>query len=261
MLPSTLGGRRGRLGMATCCALLVAGLLVGWSALLGTDAGVSGANGEPGVLAGAGRPGAGPGGALLVPDGAETVVTVPPETPDGASPAIRQTGVSVTASTHFYEVEGADLLSLLASLGQRGPRDGSEVWAARTAWVLRWSYQPVSGSGCRVDAARVDLDLTYTYPRWNAPTSAMPALVAAWDGYLAQVALHEDGHREIAEGAASDLVRVLEALPSQATCVALAGTARMAAGDLLARHAQAQAAYDRDTEHGMTQGAVLSLDR
>jgi predicted secreted Zn-dependent protease len=261
MVPSTASRWGGWLGLVALCALLVAGLLVGWPALPGATAGIGEPHSDPSVLAGAGQLGAGPGGALLVPAGAETVVTAPSDTSADHRPAIRRTGVSVTASTRFYEVEGADARSLLASLGQRGPRDGHETWAASTAWVLRWSYQPVAGLDCRIDAARVELDLTYTYPRWSAPASATPALAAAWDGYLAQVELHEQGHREIAEGAASDLARALEALPAQATCAALAGTARAAAGDLLARHAQAQAAYDRATEHGVTQGAVLSLDR
>jgi predicted secreted Zn-dependent protease len=74
------------------------------------------------------------------------------------------------------------------------------------------------------------------------------------------VELHEHGHRDIAEAAANDLARTLEALPGHPSCDALAAAARNAASTLLARHAQTQIAYDRETGHGATQGAVLSID-
>jgi predicted secreted Zn-dependent protease len=261
MLPSTAARWGAALGLVLLCTLLGVGAVAGWPSPLRAAAGADRARGETVALAAAGSEGAGPGGALTVPDGAEIAVAAPPETPDGQGSAGTLTGVSVTASTRLYEVEGADVGSLLASLRQRGPQDGHETWAASTDWVFRWSYQPVVDSDCRVDTARVELDLTYTYPQWNAPASAMPALVTSWQRYLAQVELHERGHREIAEAAANDLVRALEALQAQPSCSELAGAARATADDLLSRHARAQIGYDRDTAHGATQGAVLSLER
>jgi predicted secreted Zn-dependent protease len=164
----------------------------------------------------------------------------------------------VTSATTLYEVEGADARTLLASLRQRGPRDGHESWAASTGWVFRWSYQPVADAGCHVQRASIALDLTFTYPRWAPPPDAAATLVTAWQRYLARVELHEHGHRDIAQGAADDLIRTLEALPAQATCNDLAVVARATVDERLTRHAEAQATYDRETGHGATQGAVLA---
>ena len=50
-------------------------------------------------------------------------------------------------STDFYAVEGSSLSALLASLRANGPSDGHGTWAANTAWVFRWSYQPVTDVG------------------------------------------------------------------------------------------------------------------
>jgi predicted secreted Zn-dependent protease len=181
--------------------------------------------------------------------------------PDGASDAqataAMPAAVQVSAAATFYDVEGTDVRSLLASLRQRGPSDGQGTGAASTSWVFRWSYQPALDSACRVQAAHVNLELAYTYPQWNAAASAAPSVANAWQGYLARDELHEHGHRDIAEVAATDLARALEALPAQSSCDALADAARATATDLLARHAQAQAAYDRETGHGAPQGAVL----
>ena len=76
------------------------------------------------------------------------------------------------------------------------------------------------------------------YPQWNAPANAAPAVATAWQGYLARVELHEHGHRDIAEAAANDLARTLEALPGYPSCDALADAARTAASTLLVSHGQ-----------------------
>ena len=184
-----------------------------------------------------------------------------PGAPDAQTTTAMPAAVHVTSATSFYAVEGADIRALLASLRQHGPSDGHGTWAASTSWVFRWSYQPILDPACRVQMARVDLDLTYVYPQWNAPANAAPAVATAWQGYLARVELHEHGHRDIAEAAANDLARTLEALPGYPSCDALADAARTAASTLLVRHGQAQVTYDRETGHGTTQGAILSLDR
>jgi predicted secreted Zn-dependent protease len=189
----------------------------------------------------------------------DVALAAPPPEPSGDQATTTPVdGVRMTATTDYYAIEGSSLSALLASLRERGPNDGHGTWAANTAWVFRWSYQPRSESGCRVASAKVDLALTYTYPRWTAPGDAAPGLVAAWDGYLANVELHEHGHRDIAEAAAADLVRTLQELPAQTSCDALAATARASASQLLARHSEAQRVYDQETGHGELQGAVLA---
>ena len=201
--------------------------------------------------------GIGAGGPLLPRESGLAVMADPHGPPEAQAATATPDAVQVTSAVSYYDVEGADVRSLLASLRQRGPGDGHGTWAASTSWVFRWSYQPILDPTCRVQAARVSLDLTYVYPQWKAPANVAPSLATAWQGYLARVELHEHGHRDIAEAAANDLARALEALPAQPTCEALAETARATAAELLARHAQAQIAYDRETGHGATQGAVL----
>jgi predicted secreted Zn-dependent protease len=202
--------------------------------------------------------GAGTGGSLMTRQDELPLAADPSRSPDVQAPAAAPAAVQVTSAASFYDVEGSDVRTLLASLRQRGPADGHGTWAASTGWVFRWSYQPVVDAGCHVELASVALDLTYTYPHWAATPDATAALVTAWQRYLERVELHEHGHRDIAQGAADDLVRTLEALPAQTTCEDLAVNARAAVDELLIRHAQAQVTYDRETGHGATQGAVLA---
>jgi predicted secreted Zn-dependent protease len=185
----------------------------------------------------------------------------PSDTPAAPLSVEPADGVRVTYATQHYAVEGSSLSTLLASLRTRGPRDGDGTFAANTAWSFRWSYRTVADPDCRVASAHVDLELTSTAPAWQAPEAASPSLVDAWDGYLTHVEQHEQGHQAIAQSAAAELVQALQALPAQGSCDDLAAVARDTAGTVLARHAEAQAAYDRETGHGAAQGAVLSIAR
>jgi predicted secreted Zn-dependent protease len=204
--------------------------------------------------------GVGPGGAAtaLAPSESPAAALDVSEAPAPITPV---DGVRVSFATQHYAVEGTSLGGLLASLRERGPHDGDKTWAASTAWSFRWSYRTVADQGCRVASAHVDLELTATAPEWDTPPGASPSLVAAWSDYLDHVGAHEHGHEEIAEAAAAELVQALQALPAQPSCDALGTAARDTVGGVLARHADAQAAYDRETGHGAAQGAVLSMGR
>lgn len=181
----------------------------------------------------------------------------------GARPGgeARRDAVAITSATGYYAVEGGDARALRDSIRQRGPRDAHGAWAASTGWVFRWSFRAVADAGCRIESARVDLDVNYTYPQWIAPPNAAPGLLAAWGTFVARLEVHEEGHAAIAAASARDIVGALEGLGPRASCDDLAGAARSLADGLLARHAEAQVAYDRETGHGVTQGAVLTVDR
>lgn len=254
MLPSTLRQPGGVGSLVALCSLVVASVLLtqptfesAWHRIVGP---------APVVLT---SQGAGTGGPATSSAPTDRLAATAPGVPGDGTTAVPTENVRLTASTEYYPVEGASVNTLLDSLRERGPSDGHGTWAANTAWVFRWSYQPASGAECRVGSARVDLALTYTYPRWATPVDVAPGLVMAWASYLDRVEHHEHGHRDIAEAAAADLVATLEALPAQTSCDALATTARATASQILARHADEQRAYDRETGHGATQGAVLTV--
>jgi predicted secreted Zn-dependent protease len=251
MIPS-MTGRRWAGRLLLMCALPVFGVSFLWLTAAAQER-----DSAPIVLASSTERGASPGGPAGDQPTDLAASAAPPDAPEEQPAAALRGGVRVSSSTSLYAVEGANTRSLLASLRQRGPSDGQGTWAASTAWMFHWSYRPVSDPDCHVASANVDLDLTLTFPEWATPPEAAPVVVTAWQGYLSRVELHERGHRDIAETAANDLARTLEGLPAQKSCDALATTARTTVSELLARHAQAQAAYDRETGHGASQGAVL----
>ncbi len=228
-------------------------------------AGVSGlaSGGEPAAPERAAAD-SGPSGSGVEAD--VTLDAVPPAEPAQAptarsvqGPTAEPMQVRLTTVNRFYDVEGTDIRSLLTSVRQRGPRDDAGAWAASTAWTFGWAYQPVLAEACRAASATVDLQLTFTYPRLAVSSTVAQPVADAWTRYLTNVETHEQGHAQIAQAAAAELADTIRAVPAQPTCDDLAPAISAAATDVLQRHAQAQLAYDRETQHGVAQGAMLSL--
>jgi predicted secreted Zn-dependent protease len=178
---------------------------------------------------------------------------------DGVVPSGARARVHVSDIDSVYDVEGTTVAAILDSIRLHGPHDGEGRWAASTSWTFGWSYEPAVAEGCRVETATVNLALRYTLPHWISEAAADPVVVGAWSRYLGNVTTHEQGHAAIARDAADDLKTTLEAIVPQPTCKALAGVVGDTVHAALDRHAQVQAEYDRQTQHGVVQGAVLSV--
>jgi predicted secreted Zn-dependent protease len=154
----------------------------------------------------------------------------------------------------FYDVEGIEYKSLLASLNSRGP-GGFHGYAK---WHVAYTYRTAAAPGrCSVAAVEAKLTADILMPRWPARHGAAGDLVARWQRYEAALIEHEEGH--IAHG--RELARTLEAelprVPAAADCRALDAAVRARFDVLLKDYVQRDRDYDARTGHGRTQGAVF----
>jgi predicted secreted Zn-dependent protease len=70
-------------------------------------------------------------------------------------------------------------------------------------------------------------------------------------------AAHEGGHEQIAIAAGHHIAEELGQVPPAATCDDFDAVARHTVQLLLGQHDRDQLAYDRATQHGLSQGAVF----
>jgi predicted secreted Zn-dependent protease len=68
---------------------------------------------------------------------------------------------------------------------------------------------------------------------------------------------HEQGHYDIARRAASDIDQSLLAIPAMTDCKLLDTHANAKGHELLEKYNELSRQYDKDTQHGKTQGAWL----
>jgi predicted secreted Zn-dependent protease len=163
-------------------------------------------------------------------------------------------GVQINTSTSYYVVEGSTWNAVATSLRA----DTAGDWAASTTWQFTTSYlYDVTGRACRAGPVSVVATINYRLPSWTAPAEAPQDLIDTWNRFSDGVRIHEAGHRDIAVAAAVTLADALRSLPPQPSCADFEQSARSATDDLVRQHDRDQVAYDLDTHHGLTQGAMF----
>jgi len=160
----------------------------------------------------------------------------------------------------YYEIAGSTARELRADLNRIGPV--SEETGIRndayTHWYIEWRYDfDRDADSCTASNFRVNLTATMTMPHWNPPGNAAPELRELWSKYVAALRHHEDGHYNLAIGAADEVRRQLGARNHGPNCDVLATDLNAAANAVLGDFRQREAAYDHDTDSGRRQGANL----
>ena len=157
----------------------------------------------------------------------------------------------------YYKITGSSARELRDAMNAKRPvgKDGRPHDAV-TSWFVRWTYTTTGGSpGCAVKAFNVSLDLAMTLPQWTNESDATPQLLEHWRTYYAALVKHEEGHKAIGTSAAADIRDAGSRLSSEPSCSELAKAVEKMTGEMLERYRQREREYDRDTDHGRTQGA------
>lgn len=168
-------------------------------------------------------------------------------------------GVHLTIhSPQVYIVHGADTAAIRKQLAQCSPVATVEggAFAAETRYNLSTDYSFFTdGVQCSVSSAAVNLTLSQTMPHWQE--KAAPKIVQhEWQRYLTSITTHEHGHEALDIRYAQQLARDVQTVQAP-TCA----NVRQRVDTIVATRTQqlnaANEAYDQQTNHGATQGAVL----
>jgi predicted secreted Zn-dependent protease len=117
----------------------------------------------------------------------------------------------------------------------------------------RFTSRPGPG-GCAVASTRVSLRVSILMPRLVAGDAEV---LRRWNAFEPALRRHEMGHAAIALTAAEEIELAPLDLPRQPTCPAVDLLAKKTADGILADVGNQDQSYDRQTNHGMAQGAVF----
>lgn len=164
-------------------------------------------------------------------------------------------GVFVTRVERHYAVAGTSARHLMEAALLMSPRRGRHQHVGYTDWQIGWSFTPreIDGSFV-VGAARVEVAVTRTLPRWRPPAEADRALVSTWTEFVAGIARHEQGHVDIALSGARSLHAAIVAISPSERRAQLDRNVAFVAESALASVRSADLDYDEATEHGALQG-------
>jgi predicted secreted Zn-dependent protease len=147
-----------------------------------------------------------------------------------------------------YTVRGQTAQEIWRNIGRRGPHQRHRGLYAQALSEIRygWSvtYERKSGS-CRVDAAKINVRIVITLPKWAGEKRGAPRLRKAWQRYLAKVRRHEDRHRTIALETAKVVDREFKKAPQYRTCNALKFYLEKTTDRVLARERRRQDRFDK----------------
>ncbi len=165
---------------------------------------------------------------------------------------------SLRISTHPYTITGTTATELRQQMNRFGPMGQSgRRFDAYTKWYIQWRFR-YAGDGrvCRITQLTLNTDITYTMPRWMNVNQAPQSLQRHWQRYYQALKLHEDGHANHGKAATQEIWQQLPRL-AQATCDQLEQLTNQTAQAIINRYAEKDREYDRQTDHGRTQGAVF----
>lgn len=172
-------------------------------------------------------------------------------------PAVAGAEVTQSLEIKTYPVTYQADTSLRQAISSASPiRHGGKVFHGYTRWHVNWQFwwtQAPDGR-CSIHHTRTRVNGTITLPvLQGAPAEASQA----FDTYVTALRQHEMGHYRFGLDAANHIDRAILALPPQANCALLEVTANRVGRDILDEAIRAEIEYDRTTQHGRTQGAVL----
>jgi predicted secreted Zn-dependent protease len=172
----------------------------------------------------------------------------------GVSAAQTPVTQSETLDIHHYEVSGLSPEHLIESFRNRP--DPTVVATTRSGVDIRYEFAFGQGE-CRLMQIDLTLDIDITYPRWREEAQGSASMQAEWARFMAAVEAHEHGHVERFRAAVSNLSDQLAAIPPAASCDVVRDAVDRSGEQFDRALEAAQAAYERETNNGATQGARL----
>lgn len=172
---------------------------------------------------------------------------------------VQDADVQVTQKTEYYEITGSTEADLRYQMNQKGiPWNDGRTYDALTSWQINWTYSYDCGkASCSIGSFNTEVQIVFRYPKWVQPPDASPSLISKWNVYMHNLTIHENGHRDLAVTAASEMTRAARVLPSAPGLDDLQKSLRTVTDVRMAQLNADEINYDLITSHGALQGALF----
>lgn len=160
----------------------------------------------------------------------------------------------------YYQIYGNTASQLRTQIAHCAPgaTSSSEAeYTGDTSYNLSWQYTTlVSGNGCTITNVQVGLHIATTLPLWQPTIQAATGLGSRWQQFMGALATHEHGHAQLDANYAGAILQRLNSLGNM-DCSTVTNAVQSAVDSGVRTLNNANDAYDQQTNHGATQGAVL----
>jgi len=165
----------------------------------------------------------------------------------------------VELKTDYYLISGETAAEIRDSMDRKRPiRENGLSYDAHTDWFVKWNFwwgQP--NDSCTITRVTTKLNIQFILPELNGTSTLAEALRHKWKIYMEALLRHEDGHRNISIRAANEIENKILNMASRPTCERLEIDANQIGNSLLRKFRAIEEEYDRNSNHGMNDGAVF----
>ncbi len=164
--------------------------------------------------------------------------------------------VEIVENHKFYAVNAKAKKSLLATINQASPiREDGETFHGHTKWNIQWRFWWNSNQKqCQLTKVDASLTITLTMPKLISTNKQVKGV---WSRWYPNLLTHEVGHIDLAKATVKNIEESLLAMPPQKSCKLVEKLANSLAQQKMAELSKASKLYDKNTNHGETQGAWL----
>lgn len=155
-----------------------------------------------------------------------------------------------------YDIQGRSWQDLLRAMQTHGP----DTFFALTRYQIDYTYRLQRRlATCTVEQPVVTLDTEVILPRWLPDPDAPYDLRRDWQLFHSRLEQHERTHQRFGEQAAREVLGVLHTF--RGPCDTADAEIQRRAQAIMDAYDARNRAYDQQTGHGRTEGAVWPLPR
>ena len=162
---------------------------------------------------------------------------------------------------NFYDIKGTSIKELKQQMKLGGTKwsDG-KVYAALTTWDIQYNYEIIEKNGSySIKSVATDISVVYILPNRVTTATDGPDLQAGdWGKFMDHLKEHEHGHKDISVKTAAEINEALASLGSTSSKADLDKVAKLLVEAKFKQLKKLHIAYDEETQHGITQGAILA---
>jgi predicted secreted Zn-dependent protease len=166
---------------------------------------------------------------------------------------------TVSVTKEYYFVDGRTAQEIRNDLNAKTPvRQNGRKYDAHTKWNVDWHFwwRKKPGS-CEISKVTTEVAVKYTLPELRDNYSIQNDLKEKWESYNRALVRHEEGHKDLGVNAARAIENGIWSLDPRHTCEQLEVDSNGIGHAIIEEYRILETKYDRETNHGMSEGAIF----
>ena len=158
----------------------------------------------------------------------------------------------------YYEISPRSAYEIKPELMRRSPiRERGGSFNGHTDWLVNWSFSSTSGAyGCQLNSYQTTVHVIHTLPKLSSYVTDKRT-IEVFNTFNEALTQHEVNHGNNGLAAAREIDKAFSEIQPQQNCRNLERMINDIGNSIVQKYIYADREYDRTTQNGFTEGAVI----